>query len=84
MGTLGDQLPRKDRFISSEELSGYLDDIKSLAKNKGLEVETVIKAAEVLELKRRNDLYVSNGDYFDEQMGGFGAILRSIADSLQK
>lgn len=83
MGKLGNQAIRKDMNVNIHELSGYIDDIKSIAKDKKLEVELVLKAAHVLELKRRNNLYNQNGDYFDEQIAGIGQILQSIADNLE-
>lgn len=84
MGVLGDQSKRNYWDVGKEELNYYLEEIKSIAKSKNLEVGTVIKATEVLELRRRNNLYAQNGDYFDEQMGGFGDIFRSIAEALDK
>ena len=37
-----------------------------------------MQAAKILEMKRKNDLYVNNGDAFDEQLAGFGEILKDL------
>jgi hypothetical protein len=42
----------------------------------------VISASRVLELKRQNELYVNNGDAFDEQIAGIGELLQKLSDAI--
>ena len=45
-------------------------------------LENILKAYEIKEMERSNNLYKSNGDTFDEQMAGFGETLEKIAESV--
>ncbi|CCQ64077.1 conserved hypothetical protein [Crocosphaera watsonii WH 0402] len=38
----------------------------------------VIAAKSALEQERSNNLYVKNGDTFDEQMAGFGELIQEL------
>ncbi len=38
--------------------------------------ENILRSIELLEYKRRTDFMINNGDRFDEQMAGFGELLR--------
>lgn len=80
MGKLGDQPPR-NRF--DQNLALFISDIQDAAKKTGISFQDALKAAEILELERRNQLFRQDGDYFDEQMGGFGEIFERIASSLE-
>jgi hypothetical protein len=55
---------------------------KELASKLKIELKDVIAAKHVLELQRRNDLYAANGDALDEQLAGFGDVLRDIQNTL--
>ncbi|MBD2043479.1 hypothetical protein [Microcoleus sp. FACHB-672] len=83
MGTLFDQPERNHRRVTDSELDAFLSDAVKLAKKHSINVAEVIKAKGVLELERRNDLYVNNGDSFDEQMSGFGEILQEMVSTLE-
>ncbi|MBT4122768.1 MAG: hypothetical protein HOE35_02420 [Candidatus Ruthia sp.] len=83
MGVLGSQ-PERDAYrIDNALLDAFLHDIKVLSDKHSISTETAIEAARVLELKRKNDISVQAGDYFDEQLGGFGDILRNIAAAIE-
>lgn len=82
MGTLFQQPERKALYINQKEVKNLLDDALELSKNYKVPLETILKAYEIKEMERRNNLYKSNGDTFDEQMAGFGEILEKIAESL--
>ncbi|MCU7937146.1 MAG: hypothetical protein KZQ99_20120 [Candidatus Thiodiazotropha sp. (ex Dulcina madagascariensis)] len=83
MGTLGNQPERNQYRISTEELGYFLEDAIALAKNHKVTVEAVISAKHALELERQNNIAVQAGDYTDEQAGGIGEILSSIASALE-
>ena len=53
-----------------------------LSKKHKISTNEVIHAVEVLELRRKNDLYVANGDTFDEQMAGLGNLLQDLNNIL--
>lgn len=80
MGILGDQSPRNS---FSQDLTEYVQYLKEVGKKTGLTIDQVMRAAEIMELRRRNDLYREDGDYFDEQIGGLGNILDRIASSFE-
>lgn len=82
MGTLFQQPARKAFSIDQKEVKNLLDDALELSKNYKLPLETILKAYEIKEMERRNDLYRNNGDIFDEQMTGFGEIFEKIAESV--
>ena len=84
MGTLYDQQPRDYRYVSIKDVGGFLEEASELVKKHKVSVSDVIEAHKVLELKRRNDLYVANGDIYDEQMGGIGKEIQKVADSIEK
>ena len=83
MGTLFDQDERDYRRINKGDIEAFLLDSLELAKKHKVSITDVIKAANVLQLERRNDLFVSNGDIFDEQMAGVGELLKELINSLE-
>ena len=84
MGTIYDQQPREDKSVSIEYVSGFLNEVSELAKKHKVSMADVIEARKVLELERRNDLYLSNGDIHDEQMAGIGKEIQEVANSIEK
>lgn len=78
MGTLYDQPPRKHHH---EDGRKWLEHMKGLAQESNLSVDQVIAALSVREAIRRNNLYVDNGDIWDEQIAGIGHILRDALDA---
>lgn len=84
MGTLFNQPERKLFRVSTDHLDSFLKDITSLSKKHGIPVSDAIAAARVLELERQNDLYVSNGDIFDEQIAGIGELLEKISSAIEQ
>jgi hypothetical protein len=84
MGTLFKQAPRNDRYVEEENLDEFLELATKLSKKHKLTVADVIAARRVLEMKRTNDLYVANGDAFDEQIGGIGELLESMCSAIEE
>jgi hypothetical protein len=83
MGTLFDQDPRDYRRIDENYIDAFLGMAVKMSKKHNVTVADVIAAANVLELKRKNDLTVDNGNIFDEQMAGIGHILNDIDASIE-
>ena len=84
MGTLYDQQPRDYKSVSIDYVGDFLTEVLGLAKKHKVNVADVIEAHKVLELKRRNDLYVANGDIYDEQMAGIGKEIEAVANSIER
>jgi hypothetical protein len=83
MSTLFTQEPRNYHRILMSDIDDFLSDAKDLALKLKINVADVIAAKHALELQRQNNLYAANGDAFDEQLAGFGDILRDIHDALK-
>ncbi len=77
MGTLFNQKERPTLNTGSDHLIDYIEILKNVSKVTEVPLSDVIKAAEVKELIRKNDLYVINGDIHDEQMQGLGELIKS-------
>jgi hypothetical protein len=83
MGTLFDQPERK--WLNDFNIYGELDAIEIIMNKSHLDLtfSDVVSFLTMLELKRRNNLYVHNGDIFDEQMHGIGEILERIENAIK-
>ncbi len=83
MSTLFTQPERDFKRAMPVHIDDFLAIASELAQKHKVDVGTVVAAKHALELQRGNDLRVANGDAFDEQMAGFGEILKNIAMSLE-
>lgn len=84
MGTLYAQPERNSKRVSANALDSFLETSVKLARKHGITVTEVLAAARVLEMERANDLYVANGDVFDEQIAGIGEELQKVASAIEK
>lgn len=75
MGTLFNQRERDSYTVSEEDIDDFLHGIREMAKDHDMQVNQVIEACKVLEMKRRNNLYHWDRDTFDEQMAGLGKLI---------
>jgi hypothetical protein len=82
MGTLYEQAPRRWHEVEEPEIDEFLSTVIRLAEKHGISVSDVIAASRVLELARQNNLYIEDGDAFDEQLAGLGRILESAIFTL--
>jgi hypothetical protein len=82
MGTLFDQPVRKDLKVSDSSMYDLLSAVKRHASEHDLTVDQVLQAYKIKELERNNNLIVSNGNIYDEQIAGIGEILREMSGSL--
>lgn len=78
MGTLKEQDPRNFRHIKYSDIVDFITEAKSIAKDEDISLELVFEAYRIKEVERRNNLFVDNGNIFDEQMAGFGGLLESL------
>jgi len=82
MGTLMNQSERKYCTVDKKSIQNFIDECIEISEESVVSLESVLQAAKILEMKRKNDLYVNNGDAFDEQLAGFGGIFKDLIISL--
>ena len=81
MGTLFNQSPRDYCHVDrKKQIIEHIHYLKEIQKETGLSYEQVINTCNMLELRRKNDLYVKNGDAFDEQIAGIGELLKDFIE----
>ena len=78
MGTLFHQRERDWLNVTDDGVERFLEYAITLSKKYKVKVSDVLEVYKVLEMQRANDLYVKNGDAFDEQMAGIGKLLQKI------
>lgn len=85
MGTLFNQRPRADhdKSITKADVESLLDEMLDISARYKIPVTYVLSAREILELERRNNLYLQNGDTFDEQMAGFGQLIQELNETFK-
>jgi hypothetical protein len=83
MGTLFSQKERDFRIVSPNDVVAFLNNASKVAKKCNVSVAEVIEAAKVLEMERRNSLYVANGDTLDEQLAGFGELIQELTSTIK-
>jgi hypothetical protein len=82
MGTLYEQKPRQYNNVDSKQVSYLLEEVSELAKKHKITQKDVLEDYKILEIRRKNDLFVSNGDIHDKQISGIGRELQQIGSSL--
>ncbi|MCO5250721.1 MAG: hypothetical protein M9949_04780 [Candidatus Kapabacteria bacterium] len=83
MGTLFEQKPRNYHSCDKiEDVISEIEALKDIQKKTGLTYDQVLETCKMLELRRKNTLYVENGDTFDEQMGGFGELFKDFNERI--
>lgn len=84
MGTLFNQSPRNyDRCESSKKIVSEIEMIQNISSKTGLTVDQVINTCTMLEMRRKNNLYVMNGDAFDEQISGIGKLMEDFIQAFK-
>jgi hypothetical protein len=81
METLLNQPSRNQRYIDMADINEFLSGAAELAKEYNITVADVIRAHQALELARRNNLYIDNGDAFDWQVARISALLQDLVDA---
>ena len=84
MGTLFNQKPRNTLSVEDKQVRIWCDWVNIQAKELGREVKDVLKAFEIYEKKRTNNLSVYDGDSKDEQLAGFGEILQNLVCAIEE
>ena len=84
MGTLFNQQPRSTLSTEDDEIIMWCEWVDEQAKELNWEVKDVLKAFEIHERERTNNLLVRDGDAKDEQLAGFGEILQNLVNVLDE
>jgi len=58
----------------------YFTILKIFKKKPDITYNQVIETCKLLELRRKNKLYIKNADAHDEQMAGFGELFKIFND----
>jgi len=82
METLMDQVKRERQSISDTGLEAKINSISQIVSKTNKSFDQVVRVLEVMEFERRNNLFIDNGDVFDEQMIRFRRILEEIFNRL--
>lgn len=82
MGTLYEQPERDYRHVALHEVISDIKTIKTVAKEGGITFDQALRVFELMETKRRNDLFVDNGDIWDEQIAGIGMCIDKLTDAI--
>lgn len=75
-------IERQYHEVDINEVSQFLNSVSELAEEHNLEKKDIIEAYKVVELRRKNNLFVSNGDIHDEQIKFISSLLKQISDRL--
>jgi hypothetical protein len=79
MGTLFDQPARKAFRVTEDEIEDF---ILETEKYPGIALSDYVKVIQVLEYRRRTDHMINDRDVWDEQMIGFGELLKQLLEVL--
>jgi hypothetical protein len=79
MGTLFDQPARQSFRVNENEIEEF---ILETEKYPGVSLSDYIKLVDVLEYRRRTNHMIIDRDVWDEQMIGFGELLKQLLDAL--
>lgn len=85
MGTLTDQPGRQSKRISPTDVKYFVADLVKISIDHKISLSDAIRIFEILEQRRKNDLFVADRDIFDEQMRGIGLLwehTNELIDSL--
>ena len=85
MGTLFNQPARELKRVTDEDLFNELVALNQLRiKTFTGSMQEIIATKHMLELQRRNELFVTNADILDEQLAGIGDLLVRLITLLEE
>jgi hypothetical protein len=83
MGTIFEQDPRNYKYTDGiDQIVNQTEYIDEVCHRTGWEKSEVIELCKMLEIRRKNNLYVANGDIFDEQMKGLAELFQEFISIL--
>lgn len=84
MGTLFNQSERNYRYVDFKIVRSSCEEIKKIAKELNMNVADVIEIYKAEIQDRAISNRVDDGDRKDEQLAGFGELLKSLTESVEK
>ncbi len=86
MGTLLNQEPREECLAPYRAAStiDWCNWIQTQSEKLGWEISDVLKAFEINEMQKANELALRDGDAKDEQLAGFGELFKELNNTLQE
>lgn len=84
MGTLFNQTERNYRYVDFKIVKSSCEEIKKIAKELNMNVADVIEIYKAEIQDRAISNKVDDCDRKDEQLAGFGEILKSLSESAEK
>ncbi len=87
MGTLFNQQPRKYHQTQDYDIDVICTEIMHIKSTYGMSNNEAIEVLRIAEKRRTNNIFVANGDIKDEQLSGFGELIKEfnlIIKSLKK
>lgn len=70
--------------MQPDDVTNEIEEMKKIARSTGVSLDQVIQVRAILEQERRNNLYKTNGDVFDEQMAGIGELIGAFINRPHK
>lgn len=84
MGTLFNQQPRKSFVVEESDCDFFLSSVVRLSQKFKMTTAEILEAYKILEMERKNNLFVWDGDAFDEQLAGFGELIQSALNLFEQ
>lgn len=71
-------------MVYPDDVTNEIEEMKKIALSTDVSLDQVIQVRAILEQERRNNLYKTNGDVFDEQMAGIGELIGALINADRK
>ena len=84
METLFDQPVRDRHDVSLKIIESSCEEMKNIANRLKMNVSDVIEVYKIEVIERAIYSYIDDGDRKDEQLAGFGKLLKSLNESMGK
>jgi hypothetical protein len=75
--------PRLQHTPNEHKINTFFNEVKELSSKHKMSIAEVIECFKVLELQRKNDLFLANGDLHDFQMSEVNELLEQAIESLR-
>jgi len=82
MSKLGNQPERKFFQVNMNEVDEFIKYAKHTAEVNDITYKEAVEVFKILEYARRTDVIVEDGDFRDEQAGGFGELIEKLIEKL--
>lgn len=83
MGTLFEQQKRNYYRVTSDEVVELIKEMKRVSDSTNIDFTSTLAVYNLLEKRRESNIKVWDGDVKDEQLAGFGEILKGIELSIE-